>query len=483
MVSRNTSILFRIDAAVAAVKANGLRVYFASRGAYFVNMTIYGTEESVVPEPIVFKIYSGEEGVVYNNVTTIVGSLMRQLNFQPNALIGTYDEPVKWIVDDEIEQTIDFKKGWNWISFYVDPYVKPMGPEQAFGHDWAYERINSKNDGFSVCDSTEWIGTLTELHAGNMYKVRVNCDVTAHIQGTYIDPSVTSQQIVSGWNWIGPFSIYNLTISEAFADLDPAKGDYIKNKERISIYNGRFWDGTLTAIIPGEGYYYFNNGADKTFRYPSGKGTENAPMRQPGQDQWYPFTPEDHHNYSDNMNVIAKVKFGDTLVDTVAIGAFINNQCRGVVRAINGTYFLTVAANADESGNQVDFRTLIDGQVLVANNPVTFTSDRLIGDLDEPYVITFGTSGVDDMAMRAASILVAPTLTSGNVNITATAPLADVRVYSSGGAQLQHVKANGGQSLSIDLSGYNYGVYLVEVVTESGERHVERVVLSPTATN
>ncbi len=182
-------------------------------------MTIYGTEESVVPEPIVFKIYSGEEGVVYNNVTTIVGSLIRPLNFQPNALIGTYDEPVKWIVDDEIEQTIDFKKGWNWISFYVDPYVKPMGPEQAFGHDWAYERINSKNDGFSVCDSTEWIGTLTELHAGNMYKVRVNCDVTAHIQGTYIDPSVTSQQIVSGWNWIGPFSIYNLTISEAFPTL------------------------------------------------------------------------------------------------------------------------------------------------------------------------------------------------------------------------------------------------------------------------
>ena len=454
-----------------------------SRGAYFVNMTIYGTEESVVPEPIVFKIYSGEEGVVYNNVTTIIGSLIRQLNFQPNALIGTYDEPVKWIVDDEIEQTIDFKKGWNWISFYVDPYVKPMGPEQAFGHDWAYERINSKNDGFSVCDSTEWIGTLTELHAGNMYKVRVNRDVTAHIQGTYIDPSVTSQQIVSGWNWIGPFSIYNLTISEAFADLDPVKGDYIKNKERISIYNGRFWDGTLTAIIPGEGYYYFNNGPDKTFRYPSGKGTENAPMRQPGQDQWYPFTPVDHHNFSDNMNVIAKVKFGDTLVDTVAIGAFIENQCRGVVRAINGTYFLTVAANADESGNQVDFRTLIDGQVLVANNPVTFTSDRLIGDLDNPYIITFGSSGVNDMAMMTASILVAPTLTSGNVNVMATAPLADVRVYSSGGALMKQVKANGNQSLTIDLSGYASGVYLVEVVTASGERHVERVVLSPTANN
>ena len=106
-----------------------------------------------------------------------------------------------------------------------------------------------------------------------------------------------------------------------------------------------------------------------------------------------------------------------------------------------------------------------------------------MGGLDEPYIISFGSSGVNDMAMMPASILVAPTLTNGNVNVKATVPLADVRVYSSGGALMKQVKANGSQSLTIDLSGYASGVYLVEVVTASGERHVERVVLSPTANN
>ena len=196
-----------------------------------------------------------------------------------------------------------------------------------------------------------------------------------------------------------------------------------------------------------------------------------------------PSTPVDHHYFSDNMNVIAKVKVDNAPVDTVAIGAFIDGQCRGVVRAVNGTYFLTVAANADEAGCAVELRTFFNGQVRVADNFVTFTSDRLIGNLDNPYIINFSSNGVNEMSTMAASILIAPTVTSANVNITATAPLASVRVYSTGGAMLQNVKANGSQSLTIDLSGYTSGVYLVEATTVSGERHVERVLLTPTAPN
>lgn len=475
----NTKVAAFVNGQCRGVASPQLMV---SRDAYFVNLTVYGDDDMSLTEPVVFKIYSGNEGVVYDEVITLLNNVETPVNFQPNALIGTYDTPLIWVVGDKIEQTINFRAGWNWISFYVDPYEKPMGPEQAFGHDIAFKRINSKNDGFSLCDGNGWLGSLDHLDAGKMYKVRLTDNVTTHVNGTYIDPRETPQEIHNGWNWIGPLSIYNLTIDEAFADLGPQKGDVVKSKERISIYNGYKWEGLLNAIIPGEGYYYYSNDDDKSFFYPSGRAKKNAPLREMPEDTWSPFTPVPHQNFSDNMNVIANLWVQDERVDTAVVAAFIDGQCRGIVRAKDGIYFLTIAGNADESGKKVQFRTFIDGEVYAADSYVTFVSDALVGDLDDLYPIRVNTSGVNEISMNDAIIKITPTLTSGIVNILSTEQLAHVAVYSAGGALIHHssyATSNEQYKSSIDLSGNAPGVYFIEVVTSGGQRRVERVILTP----
>ena len=57
-------------------------------------------------------------------------------------------------------------------------------------------------------------------------------------KGTYINPKETPLTISSNWNWIGSLSIYDLSLNEAFADLHPEVGDYVKDKEHLSSYRG-----------------------------------------------------------------------------------------------------------------------------------------------------------------------------------------------------------------------------------------------------
>ncbi len=75
----------------------------------------------------------------------------------------------------------------------------------------------------------------------------------------------------------------------------------------VAFYDGYKWEGDLAAIVPGMGYYYKSNNSEPvTFYYPTIDATNyQAPamvMRAPGE---LPFTPVDHHQFSDNMNVVA----------------------------------------------------------------------------------------------------------------------------------------------------------------------------------
>ena len=128
----------------------------------------------------------------------------------------------------------------------------------------------SKSDGFAYCNGSEWQGTLSVLSPGNMYKVRVTDDAKAQVLGGTIDVRNKEVTMYKGWNWIGSLSVYNLGLDEAFADLNCTDGDAIKSKTQIAFFNGQKWEGQLRAIIPGDGYYFYNSGPTRTFHYPAG---------------------------------------------------------------------------------------------------------------------------------------------------------------------------------------------------------------------
>ena len=452
-----------------------------SRDAYFVDMTIYGVQDIVSDEPVTFRVYDASQGVVLNDVLTTLDGEPLSLTYRPNDLIGSYDRPVKWNATDRIEQWCDLAAGWNWISLYAQPEPGHTDLASVLGTNRVFNTIKGK-EGFAMNNGTKWVSTgLDTLEVSKLYKVKMKSEANISITGSRIDTHEVTQTIYPGWNWIGPLSIYNLSLSEAFADLNPTRGDIVKSKTQVAMYDGYKWEGKLGALIPGIGYYYkSNNEQAVTFRYPTvDDATYHAPAYMAMAPANSPFTPVDHHQYSDNMNVVANVLVDGVRVDTLTLAAFIGNECRGVATATdNGLYLLTIAGNAEEAGEPVTFATVVGSKTVTATETLPWVSDVIYGDLDNPMQFTVKTTGTDDIDDINATygIVISPTIVRDVVTVRSQAVVQQVNVYMANGCLVEHRKRVNDDAVTINLSHLPAGVYFVEAVAQNGYRVVKRIV-------
>ena len=103
-----------------------------------------------------------------------------------------------------------------------------------------------------------------------MYKIQVSeaCEIT--LTGVPVNTSEEVLTINQGNNWIGFPSGSSMTVSEAFAGLDPVNGDVVKSQTGSSVYNGGNWIGTVETLQPGQGYLYYSKATSvKTFTFPT----------------------------------------------------------------------------------------------------------------------------------------------------------------------------------------------------------------------
>ena len=447
-----------------------------TRDAYFVNMNVYGNQDITKQQPVVFRIYDADRGVVLSNVHTSIGDVVLSIAYHPNGVVGSYDDPVRWTTGNLVEQSIDLSTGWNWISLYARPEEKDL--ESVFGHSRSFNTIKGK-EGFAMNNGTTWQQSgLETVDVGNLYKVKVKSDMRHTVNGTAVNPAVIPQTIHPGWNWIGPISIYNLSLQEAFADLNPTRGDIVKSKEAVAFYDGYKWEGELTALVPGMGYYYKSlKSGDVTFRYPTVDAI-STPVSAPSRARFRSvFKPVDHYQFSDNMNVVAQVKIGDELVDTLTVASYIGDECRSEhVATPDGYYMLTIPGNAVEAGSEVTFATIINDEVVPINETVTWGSDVIYGDLDNPVIFTIKTSGVTDTPAGGDRIVITPTLVRDMIHVRAGGELASVAVFTTNGSCVDLRQDINDNTLSLNLSHLQQGFYLIEAVTKNGAKVIKRFV-------
>ncbi len=451
--------------------------YIDSRDAYFTNLVVYGNDDDV-NKPVTFRIYDGERGLVYSNVVTFVDDKETAVKFISNLLTGNYDKPVKWNASEQIEQIASLNDNWNWVSLYVQPVDGKASPSDVLGTNQAFSSIKDKPGNISFLRSGGWEGSLATMAPGNMYKVHMNSSYTKPISGNYIDPKTTKLTIHKDYNWIGSLSCFSLTLNDAFADLRPEMGDYVIAKNGVAFYNGYEWDGTLQSILPGVGYIYYSvSDETKTFRFPDveNETAAKAPSRSAAADAWYPFTPVDHYQFPDNMNVIATLTDGNNMpVDTACVAAFIDGECRGVTRSINGIYYIPVPGRPEETGKTVQFRTFYDGELRNIAETSSFVSDNIEGNPEKPKQLTIeNTVGITETLY--AGINIWPAITSRMVHVQSQKPLSSVMVYSTVGALLQVLKADGNDA-DIDLMALPNGLYIVKATDKNGNVSVKRIV-------
>ena len=140
--------------------------------------------------------------------------------------------------------------GWNWWTPTKAMTLEQL--EEALGGNAVL--INTQGDGFARYDNGQWSGTLTEIAAGQMYKIETTAAVSLTLSG---EPATgVSLTIMPGFNWFGYTGSQSKTVAAAFSEFTPTNGDTITDKAGNTTTYNNGWSGTLTTLEPGHGYVY-----------------------------------------------------------------------------------------------------------------------------------------------------------------------------------------------------------------------------------
>ena len=377
--------------------------YLNTYDAWYVMMTVYGNARSKTP--LQFRLWNAESGITYASVNVLPESFP----FSPNMVRGTVANPVILEVTNQLQQTLQLQKAWNWISLNINPIV--ASPQKVFEPVLGdITTVKSKTQFFTVnpADKT-YGGTLKTMDVTSSYRVNALHETSLSIDGTAINCAQTPITIHTGWNWIGYLPLQTMSVGDALADIEPASGDHIKSKTAFAVYDGSQWVGTLTRLTPGEGYMYQSHAAEAfTFRYP---GTSNSvavqqrsgvtAVRTTGDTGWA-FTPVTDP-YSGNMAIVARVMDGEQLVHGLEVGIFAGEECRGAAteefinEEASGYWFITVAGD-EPTPLTIKVHDRATQQITTVQQTLQYTDDATLGTLAEPYIIQLqAAEGIEDV--------------------------------------------------------------------------------------
>ena len=140
--------------------------------------------------------------------------------------------------------------GWNWWTPTKAMTLEQL--EDALGGNAVL--INTQGDGFARYENGQWSGTLTEIAAGQMYKIEATSSVSLTMSGT--PATGVSLTLLPGYNWFGYTGTQAADIATALGSFAPVNGDTITDKDGHTATYNNGWSGSLTTLQPGHGYVY-----------------------------------------------------------------------------------------------------------------------------------------------------------------------------------------------------------------------------------
>ena len=363
------------------------------------------------PIPLHFEFYNSETGriSVLKPRGTWVGDVWEEADtifFNPDAIIGSSTMPLILEETNEYVQPLKLKKGWNWLSFYVEPREATISELLEGAAIWevgdGLEAINASGKAFLFTykakpnpdDEKKEIyywnkgDTRITLDPRLMYRFYVHNEKTAYLSGHEVSYEVTVRK---GWNRIGYMSSLNLPISTALAGYtdEANEGDIIKSQSEFAVLNidnqgNRYWKGSLKYLRTGEGYMIHHKGdSEITFYYPYyNKSRYNSGLQ--GSKQTPPLY---WNNTGSSMNIIAQVE-GVELEEGDRLVAYMGAETVGIAEAgDDGLFFLTIGQGDTE---RVNFTIEHDGEIVATTaHSMPYVDNSLSGSLDKPTVINF----------------------------------------------------------------------------------------------
>ena len=319
----------------------------------------------------------------------------------------------------EMAEKLTVAEGWSWISLInsslsVEELSKTL--------------IEARSKTDLVFNDARYglFGTLGYITEAEAYKVNMlsSASVVAMANMFSSDGSIADKKLEKGWNWVSYPYEYAYDVQDIFDASAFSEGDIILSKDRgfVTCTDGA-WLGDLAELMPQEGYMVYSN-AEATVSMPGrftleqGYFAANTASRAAarGASMWV----VDGSKFSSTMPVIAQVDVEET--DDLVVVAFVDDECRGEGRFINGLAFVSVAG---EAGENVTFRLYnkATGEMFDIDGGITFAG--MAGSVKAP------------VAMRA--IGVPATGTTGIVDISTIDSNAIVAIYDVAGRKVENM--------------------------------------------
>jgi hypothetical protein len=120
-------------------------------------------------------------------------------------------------------------------------------------------------------------------------------------------------------------------------------------------------------------------------------------------EEWH-WTVENINHYPDNMTILATLEKDGKLIDNAEVAAFINGECRGNIKGVDGHYFLTVLGiSAEDTRKHVALKAWIGGtEYDIDDMGFNFISDASYGSFADGLVnlIIGGDTGINSVTDR-----------------------------------------------------------------------------------
>lgn len=362
---------------------------------------------------------------------------------------------------EDVTVGYEFQTGWNWFSVNVDDknltrpavFLAPLGD--------VAEQLVGLNGELTNDPLLGWTGTLETIYPNQGYKLLVNESVNYSLTGKPLGLDGNTITLQEGWNWMGYLPQVELSVSEALKNMVAATNDAIKGRDAFAMYDGTSWVGSLTTMVPGDGYLVYSQGV-KSFNYPMTAAPAVAASSARAAGIELPeYWNYDAYRYADNMGVVAQLS-ADEAGDDYLIAAFIDGECRGVSVSNEDYHFITV--HGDVTGKTVSFQALNKqtGELKDVKETVDYQIG-IQGDFQTPVSLSLGATRIE--SMREGVYVTASDdkiRLYGNLSCITNLTVIDMSglmQYSTG-----NLPSNG----VVDVSALPAGVYVITVNMHNG---------------
>lgn len=375
-----------------------------------------------------------------------------------------------YLPDNMTLQNTTLVQGWNWWSTYVEQ--NDVGGLQMMENSLGNNGLTIKSQDdfttnyFETIGYNYWYGGLESVDNEQGYMINTNTTCNVKMIGVPASPSDHPITLTPNWNWIGyPVNQAQL-LSASLGGFQPEDNDVMKSHSGFATYyDGYGWYPDDFIMTPGEGYLYKSNAtSNKLLTYVLNR---DAIPEKPTKEErsWTPVI----NKYAGNISVIAVVEAsGVELRDNVEIAAFVNGECRGsaILRYFEPTdRYYAMLSIVGENGDVVDFE-MLDAK---SDSYITLHTNDVIGNLDNPMVLGFGSNTVD--------LEVYPNPVNRYQEFSLVIPqwekASEILITNALGEIVRKESIVGSTVKGLDTSG----IYMVKIICASGNVYMNKLIV------